>query len=86
MKTMQRLAIGVAASFTLAGPVAAEQIDPATPEGYVQIQRKIQCSLEDESPQVYRWSGRGYARVPGEADRQIHHPTAASTSLCLFNL
>ena len=83
MKTMQRLAIGVAASFTLAGPVAAEQIDPATPEGYVLIQRKIQCSLEDESPQVYRWSGRGYARVPGEADRHLFNLDGMNVRQCV---
>jgi hypothetical protein len=65
----------LASSFILAGwlvaPVLAETIDANSAEGYVALNRKIQCSTEDGSPQVFEWSGFGYARVPGEPDRKI---------------
>jgi hypothetical protein len=52
-------------------PAQAETIDANSAEGYVALHRKIQCSTEDGSPQVFEWSGFGYARVPGEPDRKI---------------
>ncbi len=52
----------------LAVPAHAETIDPNSAEGFVAINRKIQCSTEDSSPQVFEWSGYGYSRVPGEPD------------------
>jgi len=65
----------LASSFILAGwlvaPALAETIDANSAEGYVALHRKIQCSTEDGSPQVFEWSGFGYARVPGEPDRKI---------------
>ncbi len=65
----------LASSLILAGwlvvPVQAETIDANSAEGYVALHRKIQCSTEDGSPQVFEWSGFGYARVPGEPDRKI---------------
>ena len=65
----------LASSLILAGwlvlPAQAETIDANSAEGYVALNRKIQCSTEDGSPQVFEWSGFGYARVPGEPDRKI---------------
>ncbi len=49
----------------------AGSIDPNSAEGFVALNRKVQCSLEDASPQVFEWSGNGYARVPGEPDRKL---------------
>ena len=65
----------LASSLILTGwlvvPAQAETIDANSAEGYVALHRKIQCSTEDGSPQVFEWSGFGYARVPGEPDRKI---------------
>jgi len=62
-------------SFILSGLIAAtvqaETIDANSGDGFVALNRKIQCSLEDSSPQVFEWSGFGYSRVPGEPDRKI---------------
>ena len=55
----------------LAAPIQAQTIDPNSGEGFVALNRKIQCSTEDSSPQVFEWSGYGYSRVPGEPDRRI---------------
>ena len=51
--------------------VHAETYDPESATGFVSLNRKIQCSTEDGSPQVFEWSGNGYARVPGERDRKL---------------
>ena len=51
--------------------VFAGKLDPMSPDDSVAIQRKIQCSTEDNDPQVYTWAGRAYARVPGERDKQV---------------
>ena len=65
----------LSATFLLSGlvtvPTQAQTIDPNSAEGYVALNRKIQCSTEDSSPQVFEWSGYGYSRVPGEPDRRI---------------
>ena len=64
-------AIGVlslALPFTLA---QADTIDPDSAAGFVSLSRKVQCSTEDASPQVFEWAGYGYARVPGERDRKL---------------
>ena len=55
----------------LPAPIQAQTIDPNSAEGFVALNRKIQCSTEDSSPQVFEWSGYGYSRVPGEPDRRI---------------
>jgi hypothetical protein len=65
----------LSATFLLSGlvtvPTQAQTIDPNSAKGYVALNRKIQCSTEDSSPQVFEWSGYGYSRVPGEPDRRI---------------
>jgi hypothetical protein len=60
----------------------AQAIDPDTAEGYVQVNRKIQCSLEDAKPMVYSWSGRTYARVPGERDRHLFNLLGMNIRQC----
>ena len=68
----------------LAGPSAiAGEIDPATPDGFVQAQRKIQCSLEDGKPAVYTWSGRAWSRVPGERDRNVFNLNGYNIRQCV---
>ena len=64
-------AIGV---LSLALPFTVTQaatIDPDSAAGFVSLSRKVQCSTEDASPQVFEWAGYGYARVPGERDRKL---------------
>ena len=63
--------LGFILSGLIAATVQAETIDANSGDGFVALNRKIQCSLEDSSPQVFEWSGFGYSRVPGEPDRKI---------------
>ncbi len=62
---------------------SAGQIDPDTPEGYLKLNRKIQCSLEDNSPQVFQWFGRAYARVPGERDKHLFNLDGMNIRQCV---
>ena len=74
------LAAGLACGLAFA---QGNTIDPATPEGYVQLNRKIHCSLEDSSPQVYQWFGRAYSRVPGERDRHLFNLDGMNIRQCI---
>lgn len=79
---MTRIAIaGLFASLT-AGSFA-EQLDPNTAEGYVKINRKIHCSLNDKEEMVYRWFGRAFARVPGEPDKHIFNLEGMNIRQCV---
>lgn len=60
----------------------AQTIDLDSAEGYVQVNRKIQCSLEDAKPVVYSWSGRAYARVPGERDKHLFNLLGMNVRQC----
>ena len=75
-------ALAAVLAFAWAGQAAA-QIDPATAEGYVQLNRKIHCSLEDGSPQVYQWFGRAWSRVPGERDRHLFNLDGMNIRQCV---
>ena len=55
---------------TLASGAVAE-IDIRTPEGVVAIERKIQCSTEDNVEKTFLWQGNAYARRTGEADKKL---------------
>ena len=68
----------VAASQTL-----ADTIDPNSPDGFVQVSRKVQCSLKDEEPVTYTWTGRAYARVPGERDKHIFNLEGMNVRQCV---
>ena len=52
-------------------------------ENYLKINRKIQCSTEDNVPALYRWSGRAYARVPGEADKRVFNLEGMNVRQCV---
>ncbi len=68
---------------TLALPLSVRaEIDLDTAEGFVQVNRKIQCSLEDAQAVVYTWSGRAYARVPGERDRHLFNLLGMNIRQC----
>ncbi len=66
----------------LAAVCNAEQIDPASADGNVKLNRKIQCSLNDKEEVVYRWFGRAYARVPGQADTHIFNLEGMNIRQC----
>ncbi len=61
----------------------AETIDPDTAEGYLKLNRKIQCSLEDNKPQVFQWFGRAYSRVPGERDKLLFNLDGMNIRQCV---
>ena len=87
MKTRPSLAAPglMLAAALLCGSALAQDnaIDPATAEGYVQLNRKIHCSLEDSSPQVYQWFGRAFSRVPGERDRHLFNLDGMNIRQCV---
>ena len=85
MKLAQSLKMSLPALLgaLMALPAAAAEIDPTTPDGFVQVSRKVQCSLEDEKPQVYTWSGRGWSRVPGERDRNVFNLNGMNIRQCV---
>jgi len=62
---------------------AAKTIDPESPEGFVQVSRKIQCSLKDEEAVVYSWAGRAYSRVPGERDKNVFNLEGMNIRQCV---
>ncbi len=87
MKTRPSLAapgLMLAAGLLYGSALAQDNaIDPATAEGYVQLNRKIHCSLEDSSPQVYQWFGRAWSRVPGERDRHLFNLDGMNIRQCV---
>ncbi|MEY3006734.1 MAG: hypothetical protein RI942_1076, partial [Pseudomonadota bacterium] len=47
MSRLVKLGTLFVAAFLLAASTRAELIDPNSPEGYVKLNRKVQCSLND---------------------------------------
>jgi hypothetical protein len=77
-------ATGLGLAIVLCGSVqAADPIDPLSPDGFVQINRKIQCSLNDSEPQIYSFQGRGYSRVPGERDKHLFNLDGMNVRQCV---
>lgn len=52
-------------------------------ENYLKLNRKIQCSTIDNEPALYRWSGRAYARVPGEPDTRVFNLEGMNIRQCV---
>jgi hypothetical protein len=75
-------AIGILA-LVAASPTLADTIDPSSPDGFVQVSRKVQCSLKDEEPVTYTWTGRAYARVPGERDKHVFNLEGMNVRQCV---
>ena len=61
----------------------ADSIDPDSPDGFVQVNRKIQCSLKDEEAVTYTWAGRAWARVPGERDKHVFNLEGMNVRQCV---
>lgn len=62
---------------------AANKIDPTTPDGFVQVSRKVQCSLNDAEPQIYTFQGSAYSRVPGERDKHVFNLDGMNVRQCV---
>jgi len=62
---------------------AHAQIDFTTGKGYIQAQRKIHCSLQDNEPITYMWQGRVYSRVPGERDKKLFQVLGMNVRQCV---
>ncbi len=63
--------------------LATERIDFDSAKGYLQAQRKVQCSLEDNKPVTYMWQGRVYSRVPGERDQSLFQVIGMNVRQCV---
>jgi len=84
MKTRIILLLSVSAlAVLMAMGVSADTIDASTADGSVQVNRKIQCSLNDLEPVVYTWAGRAYSRVPGERDKHIFNLEGMNIRQCV---
>lgn len=78
------LAVGLGAGALGTVPAtAAERIDLATPEGAIAAMRKIACSLNDNEPVTYFWTGHMFSRVPGEADRRLFYVEGMNIRQCV---
>lgn len=62
---------------------APAMLDINKPEDAIQVSRKFQCSMKDNEPVVYHWSGRGYSRVQGEADRLLFLVEGMNVRACV---
>lgn len=62
---------------------AVADIDLGTGEGTVKAMRKLHCSLADNKPVTYAWSGRAYSRVPGEPDRLLFRLSGMNVRQCV---
>lgn len=80
IRTLMASAALVAAAMPMAA--SAQQIDLSTPAGAIAANRKIQCSTVDGEPVVYHWSGRVFARSPGEPDRHIFNVEGMNVRQC----
>jgi hypothetical protein len=63
--------------------LAAAQLDSSDPDDFVNISRKVQCSMNDSEPTVFTWSGRAWARVPGERDKNVFNLEGMNIRQCV---
>ena len=85
MKTLT--SITVSALLLLAAGVAsaagkAQPLDPANADDQLRIQVKMSCSLVEGTPTLYWWSGRMWARVPGEPNRLLFNVHGMNMRQC----
>lgn len=68
----------------MAGGVAAapKRLDLSKPEDALAASRKIGCSLRDNEPVVYHFSGEVYSRVEGEPDRHVFNIEGMNVRQC----
>ncbi|MCY4357019.1 MAG: DUF1838 family protein [Gammaproteobacteria bacterium] len=69
LSNLTHLCVGLLLVIFTAGAYA--QIDINSREGVVAINRKIQCSTEDNAETTFVWHGRAWARRTGESDKLL---------------
>lgn len=71
----------------LAGSVVSaagkpKTLDPASADDQMRMQVKLSCSLVEGRPTLYWWSGRMWARVPGEPNRLLFNVHGMNVRQC----
>ena len=81
---MASLVAGLAAGAALliGAHAQARTLDLDKPADALQAFRKIQCTMKDETPAFYHWSGRAYSRVQGERDRLLFRVEGMNVRQC----
>lgn len=62
---------------------ATDRIDLSTPEGALQANRKIHCSLKDNQPIFYTWEGEVFSQRMGEPDRKLFKVSGMNVRQCV---
>lgn len=88
MPTIQKSKLGrtllaAATILVTAGTATADQIDMNSPEGAIALNRKIQCSLEDNKPVFYTWEGTAFSRRMGEPDKRLFKVAGMNVRQCV---
>jgi len=78
-----RKAIGLLAIICIIAPISTALALPEPGEETLQAFRRIQCSLEDNKPAVYGWTGKAFSRVSGEPDRTLFKVTGMNIRQCV---
>lgn len=58
-------------------------IDPKTTEGYLKIQRKIQCNVKDGVEATFVWHGKAYSKIPGVRDQHLFDLMGMNVRQCV---
>ena len=75
------VAAGAATPTSLAAGKGAK-LDPSSADDQMRMQAKISCSLVEGRPTLYWWSGRMWARVPGEPNRLLFNVHGMNIRQC----
>ena len=85
MKTLTSITVA-ALSLLAAGAASAagkaQPLDPANADDQLRIQVKMSCSLVEGTSTLYWWSGRMWARVPGEPNRLLFNVHGMNMRQC----
>lgn len=85
MRTLTTITVA-ALSLLVAGTASAagteQPLDPANADDQLRIQVKMSCSLVEGTPTLYWWSGRVWARVPGEPNRLLFNVHGMNMRQC----
>lgn len=85
MRTLTTITVA-ALSLLVAGTASAagteQPLDPDNADDQLRIQAKMSCSLVEGTPTLYWWSGRVWARVPGEPNRLLFNVHGMNMRQC----
>lgn len=76
-------ATGLLVSTMIAGPAAAQMLDPSDPQDAFEISKRFQCAAVDGETAVWQFSGNIYSRVPGEADKLLFRGEGMNVRRCV---